>query len=360
MNNLTQENYYQDKEYKTCSGLHNFVTYVFGKPVYSIQDFLNPPPLDTDNVQIGLCVDALITEGINFDEKYEVVDKRYGPKPAKLEFSIAAGEGVDVSAVLTQAKKFGSFEEEYDLKCLKTKSTLTLTLGGDYIHESAMHSFANDDASGLVTATKYTPAKIPERTQITNSMYESIITAKEALLAAKLSPTKTVADLIADPNTSMQTIFTDEEMKIKGKFDLCEFVSDKEVNIYDIKVTGSIDMVKKELFFNGAPNLKHKWVRQMSEYRHLVQVNHKEADPIVTASLIIVSHNGHVLIVRIGERTLDIAWEEVKADFAKLNAVLESGDYIQVSDVPEWVKEQPRMVAVESLPEEVQEFIFQV
>ena len=51
---LTNENYYQDKSYLSSSAMSNFVKFDnYGNPVYSFQDFANPPSLeDNDNVQI--------------------------------------------------------------------------------------------------------------------------------------------------------------------------------------------------------------------------------------------------------------------------------------------------------------------
>ena len=77
---LTNENYYDDKSYLSSSALSNYVKFDnYGNPIYSFQDFANPPSLeDNDNVMIGKILDELLTEGVIFDQKYEVVARRMG------------------------------------------------------------------------------------------------------------------------------------------------------------------------------------------------------------------------------------------------------------------------------------------
>lgn len=100
---LTNKNYYDDKTYLSSSSLSNFVKFDnYGNPIYSFQDFANPPSLeDNDNVQIGKILDELLTEGVTFEDKYEVVARRTG-KSDRIEITNSMYEAIQAarSAIL--------------------------------------------------------------------------------------------------------------------------------------------------------------------------------------------------------------------------------------------------------------------
>ena len=243
---LTNDNYYQDKKYLSSSALSNYVKFDnYGNPVYSFQDFANPPSLeDNDNVQIGKILDELLTEGVVFEDKYEVVARRTG-KSDKIE--------------------------------------------------------------------------------ITNSMYDAIMTAKASILAAPYTKSLSFGEYIAQPHVSNQAILVDEELKFKGKFD---FLDTKENYIIDLKCTGSVAMCKKEILWNGHLNLNHKWVRQMSIYRHLL-LKSSPKDTEVSVNLAIVGHDGSCWFINLDSESLDLAFQNVLRDIKHLRNTIEVGNYIQ-------------------------------
>jgi len=259
---LTNENYYDDKTYLSSSALSNFVKFDnYGNPVYSFQDFANPPSLeDNDNVQIGKILDELLTEGVTFEDKYEAVARRTGKS---------------------------------------------------------------------------------DRIEITNSMYEAIQTARSAILKAPYSKSLTFGEYISQPHVSNQAILTDESLKLKGKFD---FLDNIDNTIVDLKCTGSVAMVKKEMLWNGHLNLNHKWVRQMSIYRHLLLTSLPK-DTEVKVNLAIVGHDGSCWFVNLDPASLDLAFKNVLRDIEHLRNAIKNGQYIETYThyVKEDGKEEPQV-----------------
>mgnify|MGYP000870823936 FL=1 len=130
-------------------------------------------------------------------------------------------------------------------------------------------------------------------------------------------------------------------MKLKGKFD---FLDKMDNTIVDLKCTGSVAMVKKEMLWNGHLNLNHKWVRQMSIYRHLLLTSLPK-DTEVKVNLAIVGHDGSCWFVNLDPASLDLAFKNVLRDIEHLRNAIENGQYIETYThyVKEDGKEEPQV-----------------
>lgn len=87
-------------------------------------------------------------------------------------------------------------------------------------------------------------------------------------------------------------------------------------------------MCKKELLWNGHLNLNHKWVRQMSIYRHLLLTS-SQGNASAEVNLAIVGHDGSCWFLKLDPKSLDLAYENVLRDIAHLRNAIETGTYIE-------------------------------
>jgi len=156
------------------------------------------------------------------------------------------------------------------------------------------------------------------------SMYDAVMKAMEAILKAPWTKSMTFGQYIAQPSISTQNIYTDDELMLKGKFDFLDNCD----RIVDLKCTGSVAMVKKELLWNGHLNLNHKWVRQMSIYRHLLLESSK-GNASADVVLAIVGHDGSCWFLRLDPDSMDIAFRNVLRDIAHLRNAIDTGTYIE-------------------------------
>lgn len=156
-------------------------------------------------------------------------------------------------------------------------------------------------------------------------MSDAIMKAMDAILEAPYTKSMTFGQYIAQPHVSTQAILVDEALKLKGKFD---FLDTRENCIVDLKCTGSVAMCKKEMLWNGHLNLNHKWVRQMSIYRHLLMVSLPK-DTEVNVNLAIVGHDGSCWFLNLDSASLDLAYQNVLRDIAHLRNAIENGKYIE-------------------------------
>lgn len=316
---LTNDNYYQDKKYLSSSALSNYVKFDnYGNPIYSFQDFANPPSLEeNDNVQIGKILDELLTEWVVFDDKYVAVNKRT-EKFEKISFSTPVEfDEWDVKFFLED----NGIDLDYlKVTVLKTKKNFEMKIPVE----------VGADVDAIVKEyEQFFPEvvrpKQESRIEITKTMYNSIMKAKDAILSAPYTKSLTFGEYISQPHVSNQAILVDEDLMFKGKFDFLDTQADY---IIDLKCTGSVAMCKKEILWNGHLNLNHKWVRQMSIYRHLLLTSLPK-DTDVNVNLAIVGHDGSCWFLNLGAKSLDLAFQNVLRDIKHLRNVQEVGNYIE-------------------------------
>jgi hypothetical protein len=102
---------------------------------------------------------------------------------------------------------------------------------------------------------------------------------------------------------------------VKGKFDLLNI---KRGKISDIKTTGQLDRVLKELLYKGKPNIYHKYVRQLAIYQYLYFL---ETGERFNVELIFIDYKGHHRVIPIGQRALDKSLAQVMKDIEVLKSV---------------------------------------
>jgi len=112
-----------------------------------------------------------------------------------------------------------------------------------------------------------------------------------------------------------QKICVSDEWGVRGKFD---FLNKKRKVIADLKTTGQLDKILKELIYKGKPNIYHKYVRQLAIYQHLYFL---ETGERYAVELIIIDYKGHHRIIPIGQRALDKALEQVMSDIELLRSI---------------------------------------
>jgi len=76
--------------------------------------------------------------------------------------------------------------------------------------------------------------------------------------------TTSLLEFIAESDA--QCIITNDDWGMRGKFD---FINHKREIIADLKTTGNIDILERELIYKGQPNIYHKYVRQLAIYQEL-------------------------------------------------------------------------------------------
>ena len=87
------------------------------------------------------------------------------------------------------------------------------------------------------------------------------------------------------------------------------------------------------MFYKGQIQVHHKYVRQLAIYQQLYFL---ETWKKYMAELIIIDYKGNHNVIRIGQRALDKALEQVMRDIEVLSQVY-SGErpYIETYDIPE-------------------------
>ncbi len=133
-------------------------------------------------------------------------------------------------------------------------------------------------------------------TQLTNSMYNAIdlvITTINNLPFRPYLDTLNAQETLEDPT-----------LQLKGKLD---FFDPNTNHIIDLKVPGSIDIFLKDLYTwkDRQLNIYNRYIRQMSLYSHLVEVNY---GIYPTCELLAVSHKGEAILVPITEEARRSAW----------------------------------------------------
>ena len=91
-------------------------------------------------------------------------------------------------------------------------------------------------------------------------------------------------------------------------------------------------MLTRDMFYKGQIQVHHKYVRQLAIYQHLYFL---ETGKKYMAELIIIDYKGNHNVIRVGQRALDKALEQVMRDIEVLSQVY-SGErpYIETYDIP--------------------------
>ena len=259
---LTPATYYEDKDYLSNSALNNFCSFdIFGNPVYNMQEFLNPTPPESMAITIGTICDRILTEGFNLDDEYwPTLDKAW--MKAQLDLM------------------------EVDYKSDATNPILRrlLEING-YKFKKELPNGARDSIETIINRAR-------------NFQYDANTTFMEFI-----------------QECDCQKICVSEDWWVKGKFD---FLNRKRNLISDLKTTGNLDRIMKELIYKGQPNIYHKYVRQLAIYQELYFL---ETGLKYQCELIFIDYKWHHRIVRIGQRALDKALAQVRKDIDVLREV---------------------------------------
>ena len=278
---MTSEQYYADKEYLSHSALSNFVSFDYlGNPTYNIHTFLNPPHKDSTSILIGQIVDKILTEQYNMDDDY-------WPQ-------------LDKAGMMDQLDLMGV---EYD-KRLTNPALRSLLEKHGYVFKKEMAAGTRKDIESLIA------------------------TALEFQYDKDLS----FMDYIKECDSQM--MITNDDWWMKGKFD---FINHKRGLISDLKTTGNLDMLTRDMFYKGQIQVHHKYVRQLAIYQQLYFL---DTGKRYKAELIIIDYSGKHTVIRIGQRALDIALKQVNRDIEVLRQVY-SGErpFITEYDIPEEVND---------------------
>lgn len=271
----TPETYYQDNDYLSNSSLSDFVTFdIFGNPTYNIHEFLNPSRKDSSAILIWQLSDKILTGGYNLDDEY-------GPTLDK-----------------------AGMQEQLDMMNVEYKKADT-----------------NSVLRSLLERNGYIFKKELGKTE--RDAIESIIATARQF---QYDENMTLMDYIAE--SDCQKICVDEEWWVKGKFD---FLNRKRGRISDLKTTGNLERILKEMFYKGQPNVYHKYIRQLAIYQELF---YKESGERLTCELIFIDYKGHHCVKRIGQRALDKALEQVMKDIEVLKKMYSwELSFIQTIDI---------------------------
>lgn len=274
---INPDTYYQDNDYLSNSSLSNFVTFdIFGNPTYNIHEFLNPSRKDSSAILIWQLSDKILTDGFNLDDEY-------GPTLDK-----------------------AGMQEQLDMMNIEYKKADT-----------------NPVLRGLLERGWYKFKKELWKTE--RDAIESIVNTAHNF---QYDENTTLMEYIAE--CDCQKICVDEAWWVKGKFD---FLNRKKGRISDLKTTGNLERILKEMFYKGQPNVYHKYIRQLAIYQHLYYL---ESGEKLECELIFIDYKGHHDVKRIGQRALDKALEQVMKDIEVLKKMY-SGEmsFIQVIDIDE-------------------------
>ena len=274
---MTSEQYYGDDMYLSNSALSRFCSFDYlGNVTYNIHQFLNPPKLDSTAILIGSIVDKILTEQYNMDEDYwPTLDK-------------------------------AGMMDQLDLMWVEYKKADT-----------------NPTLRSLLANNWYVFKK-----EMANGVRESIESLVDTALHFQYDKDTTFMEFIKECDS--QFMIVNDEWGMKGKFD---FINHKRWLISDLKTTGNIDMLTRDMFYKGQIQVHHKYVRQLAIYQQLYFL---ETWKKYMAELIIIDYKGNHNVIRIGQRALDKALEQVMRDIEVLSQVY-SGErpYIETYDIPE-------------------------
>ena len=282
INTMTSEQYYVDKEYLSHSALSNFVSFDYlGNPTYNIHMFLNPPHKDSTAILIGQIVDKILTEQYNMDDDYwPALDK--------------AGMMDMLDLMWVEYKK--SWPENN----VATLRNLLATNG--YVFKKEMAKWVRESIESLVATA----------------------------LEFQYDMNTSFMDYIKECDSQM--MITNDDWGMKGKFD---FINHKRELISDLKTTGNLDMLTRDMFYKWQIQVHHKYVRQLAIYQQLYFL---ETGKRYKAELIIIDYNGKHTVIRIGQRALDIALKQVNRDIEVLRQVYSwERPFIAEYDIPEEV-----------------------
>lgn len=140
-------------------------------------------------------------------------------------------------------------------------------------------------------------------TQLTNTMYSAIDTVIKSV--------NSLPGFIDYLNTTnAQETLEDKTLQIKWKLDFYDPIKN---HIIDMKVPGSIDNFLRDLytFKDRSINIYHRYVRQLSFYSHLVEVNYGKYP---TAELFAIAHNGTAIRIAIPENARRLAFSMLTED----------------------------------------------
>lgn len=287
--------YYEDKDYLSNSSLNNFASFdIFGNAVYNMQEFLNPTQPDSMAITIWTICDRILTEGFNLDDEY--------------------GPTLDKAGMQAQLELM-----EVEFKKADTNPTLRDLLARNrYKFKKELPNGARDSIETIINRAR-------------NFQYDANTTFMEFI-----------------SECDCQKICVSEDWWVKGKFD---FLNRKRNLISDLKTTGNLDRIMKELIYKGQPNIYHKYVRQLAIYQELYFL---ETGVKYQAELIFIDYKGHHRVVRIGQRALDKALAQIRKDIDVLREVY-TGEraFTPIIDIDEATEEAldshtvPVMLAVE-------------
>lgn len=274
---MTSEQYYADKDYLSNSALSNFVSFDYlGNPTYNIHQFLNPPKLDSSAILIGTIVDKILTEQYNMDDDY-------GPTLDK-----------------------DGMRYQLDLMWIEYKKADT-----------------NPILRALLQSNWYVFKK-----EMANWIRESIESLVDTALHFQYDKDTTFMEFIKECDSQFHIV--NDEWGMKGKFD---FINHKRWLISDMKTTGNLDMLTRDMFYKCQIQVHHKYVRQLAIYQQLYFL---ETGKRYMAELIIIDYKGKHTVIRVWQRALDKALEQVMRDIEVLRQVY-SGErsFIETYDIQE-------------------------
>lgn len=272
---ITKENYYLCDDYISNSDLARFVSFdLFGNPIYNMFNFINKTSFTNEAMVIGTAVDEVLTEGVILEDKY--------------------GEKLDKAGYLELCALMG----------IDTNSKDTIA-----------------SLQAKLQASGYKDDKV----EMTRGNLETVRTILARAHKFQYDATRTFDDYISECQT--QLILTDEVNKFRGKFD---FYNPKDNRISDLKTTGNLEKLLKDIVYKGQVNVNHKYIRQLAFYQQLALTQLKTKP---TCELIIIDHSGNHIVVRIGQHALDLAWAQIQRDLEVLKRMLTQKEYAMVLDV---------------------------
>lgn len=275
LNALTPEEYYADTDYLSNSALNHFVSFdYFGNPTYNIHEFLNPPKMESDAILIGSLTDRILTEWFNLDSEY-------GPQ-------------LDKAGLQDELTMMGVEFKKADTNPILRQ----LLVENGYIFKKELKAWVRD----------------------------TILTLVEKARSFQYDATTTLMEFIKESDAQM--IITNEEWGMRGKFD---FINHKRSIISDLKTTWNLERALKEMIYQGKPNIYHKYVRQLAIYQELY---YRESGVKYQTELIFIDYRGHHRVVRIGQKALDKALEQVNRDIDVLRSICHGErPYIETIDI---------------------------